>query len=75
MDKVISNLKEVRNQKNISQKELSEKTGISLRCLKYYEGLTSTPSILNAYRLASYLDVPVEELFPYETNMEEALRK
>ena len=75
MDKGISNLKEVRNQKNISQKELSEKTGISLRCLKNDEGLTSTPSILNAYRLASYLDVPVEELFPYETNMEEALRK
>ena len=75
MDKVISNLKEVRTEKNISNKELSANTGISIRCLQYYEDMTNTPSILNAYRLAAYLDIPVEELFTYETNIEEALKK
>ena len=75
MDKVISNLKEVRIEKNISNKELSENTGISIRCLQYYEDMTNTPSILNAYRLAAYLNIPVEELFTYETNIEEALKK
>ena len=75
MDKEISNLKEVRTEKNISNKELSANTGISIRCLQYYEDMTNTPSILNAYRLAAYLDIPVEELFTYETNIEEALKK
>ena len=75
MDKIISNLKEVLTEKNISNKELSVNTGISVRCIQYYEDMTNTPSILNAYRLAAYLDVPVEQLFIYETNIEEVLKK
>lgn len=75
MDKVISNLKDVLAEKKISNKELSANTGISVRCIQYYEDMTNTPSILNAYRLAAYLDVPVEQLFIYETNIEEVLKK
>ena len=68
MDMIISNLKAVRTEKHISQKELSQNTGISIRCIKYYEELTNTPSILYAYRLAQYLDVPVQQLFSYESD-------
>lgn len=65
MDNITSNLRDVRQDKNISQKELSDKTGISVRCIKYYESLTRQPSLLNAYRLATSLETSVDELFPY----------
>ena len=75
MDKVISNLKDVRKEKHISNKELSKKTGISTRCLRYYEDMTNMPSLLNAYRLSACLGIPIEELFTYETNLEEVLKE
>jgi Predicted transcriptional regulators len=65
MDNITSNLRTVRTEKNISQKELSAKTGISVRCIKYYEALTRLPSLINAYRLSETLDTPITELFPY----------
>ena len=72
MDKISSNLKEIRTEKNISQQELSEKTGISIRCIRYYEALTRMPSILNAYRISATLDTPISEIFPYMINEESA---
>ena len=66
-DRIVSNLKKYREERHLSHKELSDTTGISIRCLKYYEKLVNTPSILNAYRLALCLKVPVEELFAYES--------
>ena len=65
-DKLSSNLRKCRTEKNVSQKELSQMTGISVRCLEYYECLTNIPSLLNAYRLAKTLDTPISELFPYD---------
>ena len=74
MDKITSNLKEIRTEKNISQQELSEQTGISVRCIRYYEALTLTrmPSILNAYRISATLGTPISEIFPYMRNEESA---
>ena len=66
MDIITSNLRNIRANKNISQKELSARTGISVRCIKYYESLTRLPSLLNAYRLSETLDTPIADLFPYE---------
>ena len=58
--------KECKNRKkDISQLELSAKTGISVRCIKYYEALTRIPSLLNAYKLSETLETPITELFPY----------
>lgn len=72
MDMITSNLKEIRTEKNISQQELSEKTGISIRCIRYYEALTRMPSILNAYRISATLGTPISEIFPYMRNEESA---
>ena len=65
MENITSNLRNVRTEKNISQLELSAKTGISVRCIKYYEALTRIPSLLNAYKLSETLETPITELFPY----------
>lgn len=65
MYNITSNLKNIRMDRNISQKELSAKTGISVRCIKYYESLKREPSLLNAYKISIILEVPVTEIFPY----------
>ena len=65
MENITSNLRNIRTEKNISQLELSAKTGISVRCIKYYEALTRIPSLLNAYKLSETLETPITELFPY----------
>ena len=72
MDMITSNLKEIRTEKNISQQELSEQTGISVRCIRYYENLTRIPSILNAYRLSETLETTIQDIFPYLGNEESA---
>ncbi len=59
-------MREIRIQKNISQKELSERTGLSLRCIQYYETLTTIPSIKNAYRISRCLESSIEQIFPYD---------
>ncbi len=58
-----SNLKDIREHKNISQRELADITGISVRTIRYYETLDAMPSVINAYKLAICLDVSLEELF------------
>ena len=70
MDMLTSNLKSIRMDKNISQQELSDKTGISVRCIKYYETLRRMPSVINAYRLSATLDTTIQDLFPYMENEE-----
>ena len=65
VENITSNLRNIRTEKNISQLELSAKTGISVRCIKYYEALTRIPSLLNAYKLSETLETPITELFPY----------
>ena len=60
-----SALGNIRIQKNISQQELSDMTGISLRCIQYYEALMQTPSLKNAYKIAQILDANIESIFPY----------
>lgn len=60
-----SSLGTIRSEKNISQQELADMTGISLRCIKYYEALTQIPSLKNAYKISKSLNTDLETLFPY----------
>lgn len=60
-----SSLGIIRTEKNVSQKELSAMTGISVRCIKYYEALVQIPSLRNAYRISKSLDTDIETLFPF----------
>ena len=61
----MSSLKIIRTEKKISQKELSNMTGISIRCIKYYEALTQTPTLINAYKISQILDADIETIFPF----------
>ncbi len=66
----MSKLGEVRKGKNISQKELAEMTGLSIRALQSYEqdfrplGRASAEDV---YRIAKVLDTTIEELLGLES--------
>lgn len=60
-----SSLRLVRTEKRISQRELSDMTGISIRCIKYYEALTKMPSLINAYKISHSLETDIETIFPF----------
>lgn len=64
MIEIISNLKPIREQRKISQQELADISGISVRMIRYYESLDAMPSIINAYKLSQILNVSIDELFP-----------
>ena len=64
MIEIVSNLKPIREQRKISQQELADISGISVRMIRYYESLDAMPSIINAYKLSQILEVPLDELFP-----------
>lgn len=61
-----SNMKKYRIEKNLSQKELAERTGLSLRCIQYCEMLVTIPTITNAYKISECLGLTIEQVFPYE---------
>ena len=64
MIEIVSNLKPIREQRKISQQELADISGISVRMIRYYESLDAIPSIINAYKLSQILNVSIDELFP-----------
>ena len=54
-------LKELRKKKKLTQRELAEKTGISLAMITKYEQGLNTPSIENLRVLADFFKVPIRE--------------
>lgn len=56
------NLRALREQHGYSQKELSEKVGISQTVLAYYELGSRVPTVYVALKLARLLGTTVEEL-------------
>ena len=54
-------LKELRKKKNLTQRGLAEKTGISLAMITKYEQGLNTPSIENLRVLADFFKVPLRE--------------
>lgn len=55
-------LKEVRKEKNLSQKELAKLSGISVYKIRKWEKCISYPDIFDAAALCVYLDVNLEYL-------------
>ena len=66
----MSKLKELRNSKNLKQKELAEQAGVSLKALQAYEqdfrplGRASAEDV---YKIAKALDTTIEELLGLES--------
>lgn len=76
MDKKDTKLKQVRRAKELTQKELAEATGISLRTLQHYEQGSKDlngAAALTVYTIAKALGVDMTELLdiPDEENPEE----
>lgn len=57
-----SKIKRVRNDKGMTQRELSEKSEVSINSIQKYESDARTPKIEALSKIAAALDVPVNEL-------------
>ncbi len=58
-----NNMERLRKSKNLSFLELSRKTGISERYLRFIEKGEKTPSIKTAFAIAQALGTSVDNLF------------
>lgn len=58
-----NNMAEIRKSKNLSFLDLSRKTGISERYLRFIEKGEKTPSIKTAFIIAQALETSVDDLF------------
>lgn len=60
----MTNMKDLRINKNLKQKELARITGLSTAAISLFENNKTTPSMNSAYKIAKALDVSLENLFP-----------
>lgn len=56
-------LKKLRIDRNVSQQDLADLIGVSIRSLSRYENGSSLPTVDAAIKLATYYGLSVEELF------------
>ena len=59
-------LKEMRETKRLTQKEVGEKVGVSRQAINASETGKFDPSMWLAYDLAKLFDLSIEELFDFE---------
>ncbi len=59
-------VKELREARSLTQKELGEKVGVSRQAVNAIETGKFDPSIWLAYDLAAYFGLRIEELFDFE---------
>lgn len=58
-----NNLQKIRWEKNLSQKTLSQKSGVSQSVISSVENGLTIPNLITALRLAKALGVAVEDIF------------
>jgi len=63
---VKNKVKELREAKGLTQKELGKKVGVSRQAVNAIETSKFDPSIWLAYDLANYFGLSIEELFDFE---------
>lgn len=59
----MNNLKEVRENKKMTQEELGDVLGLSQETISQYEAGTRTPNIHMAKKIAEFFGVKVEDIF------------
>ena len=59
-------LEELRKARGLRQEELAEALEVSRQTIGSLENGRYNPSILLAFKLSRYFDVPIEEIFIYE---------
>lgn len=75
MIKIKLNLRDVRKSKNITQIELSDKTGIVQQNLSLYERGEKIPQIDTAAKIAAALGVTLDELITIKVAKESVAKK
>lgn len=63
-------MQELRLKKGVKQKDIAVATGLSKAAISLYENGKSKPSMNNAFKIARFLNVTVDELFGYDVNQE-----
>ncbi|AFQ46096.1 helix-turn-helix transcriptional regulator [Desulfosporosinus meridiei] len=59
-------LEEIRKQQGIKQEELASALEVSRQTIGSLENGRYNPSIILAFKIARYFDMPIEEIFIYE---------
>lgn len=59
-------IESIRNERGIKQDELAKAMGVSRQTISSLENGRYNPSILLAYKLAKFFDMPMEEVFCFE---------
>lgn len=59
-------LEEIRKQRGIKQEELAEALEVSRQTIGSLENGRYNPSIILAFKIARYFQMPIEEIFIYE---------
>ncbi|WP_425806062.1 helix-turn-helix transcriptional regulator [Desulfitobacterium sp. Sab5] len=61
-----NNIKQLRDQFNITQQDLAERVNVSRQTIISLESGKYNPSIILAYKIAKVFDLPIEEVFIFE---------
>ena len=61
-------LKQLRRKKNISQTELAQEIGVSLRTIQLYEKKSANIPIKNLTKIADFFEMTIAELYLHEVN-------
>lgn len=59
-------LEEIRKQRGVKQEELASALEVSRQTIGSLENGRYNPSIILAFKIARYFDMPIEEIFIYE---------
>ena len=60
----MNRIKEYRQRSHLTQQQLSEKIGVSISTVYQMEKGHKIPSLRNAFKLANFFNVPIEDIFP-----------
>ena len=63
--KFVFNLKEIRQEKGLSQTDLAKKMGISSQAVQQFENGVRTPSLERTVEIAQALDITLDELIEF----------
>ncbi|HEX9059405.1 MAG TPA: helix-turn-helix transcriptional regulator [Clostridia bacterium] len=58
-------IKRLRKAKGLTQEQLAEKAGISMKYVQFIENAHRIPALKTLYKIARVLGVKVEEIFPF----------
>lgn len=61
-----NNIVLLRKEKNITQQQLANALGVSRQTIIAIESEKYSPSLLLAFKIAQFFNLPIEEIFIYE---------